>query len=206
MDKEKEIMKFAGKFLHALLHKCLKECGGNLSAIQFPVFKKFLTCRVKRELEYYRHYLDKALVLHQAGVGLDDDDIEDLMEGSRDIDKCLSRDILLLPIRIKFDYEKILPLRKERAVKQVEIFLRMLDADGAKDYKEMVRMSFNREEFTDLNNEVLEIYAEENFIINTSLTSIIEVDSEEIANRMHCSMLDLGFRMNAEITGSIFDK
>jgi hypothetical protein len=205
IDREKEIIKFAGWFLHALLHRCLKECGRNISAVQYPVFKKFLTCRVKRELEYYRHYLNKAVVLNEVELDLDEDDIHELMEGSRDIDKCLSRDILFLPIRIRFDYDKILPLRRERARKQVSLFQRLLSAEETHDYHELVRKAFSKQEFLDLHNEILEIYAEETFIINTSLTSVIDVDSEGIANRMHCSMIDLGFKMNTVLAETIFE-
>ncbi len=204
IDKEKEIMKFAGWFLHALLSRCLKECGKNISAIQYPVFKKFLKCRVKRELEYYGHYLDMAMILHEARVDASEGDIDELMEGSRDIDQCLSRDIMFLPIRIQFDYERILPLRRERAKKQVSIFKRLLSAADAKDYHDLVRKTFSKQGFLDIQNEILEVYLEETFIINSSITSVIDVDSEGIANRMHCSMLDMGFKMNTELVDAIF--
>ncbi|GBD99222.1 hypothetical protein BMS3Abin07_01256 [bacterium BMS3Abin07] len=204
LDKEKEIMKFAGWFLHALLHRCLKQCGRNISIIEFPVFKKFLTCRVKRELEYYRAYLDMAIVLCNAGAEASDRDIDELLEGSRDLDQCLSRDILFLPIRVHFDYDKILPLRRARATKQISLFKRLLSTEGADDYNELVRKTFTKEEFLDLHNEILELYIEETFIINSSLTSVINVDSEGIANRMYCSMLDMGRAMNREIAATIF--
>lgn len=206
IDKEKEIMKFAGWFLHALLHKCLNECGKTISAIQFPVFKKFLSCRVKRELEYYRHYLDMAVILVESGTDLSEYDIDDLIEGSRDIDKCLTRDILLLPIRIHFDYETILPLRRQRSAKQVSIFKGLLIPEGAQDYHDLVRKAFSREQFLDLHNDILELYAEETFIINSSLSSIIDVDSKGIAHKMHCSMLDIGFGMNRQLADTIFGK
>jgi hypothetical protein len=204
VDREKEIMKFAGWFLHELLHRCLKECGKNVSAVQYPVFKKFLTCRVKRELEYYKQYLNKAVVLNEENMDLDEHDLDELMEDSRDVDKCLSRDILLLPIRIRFDYDKIIPLRRERARKQVALFRRLLSAGNGSNYHELVRNAFGKQEFLDLHNEILEIYAEETYTINASLTSVIDVDSEGMANRMHCSMIELGFRMNTELVKTIF--
>ncbi len=204
LDKDREIMNFAGWFLHALLHRCLKECGKNIPAVQFPVFKKFLTCRVKRELEYYKQFLRLATILNDIKTGASEDDIDELLEDSRDIDRCLSRDILFLPTRVHFNYDEILPLRRRRAKKQVKLFQRLLTMEGADDYHDLVRKTFSKSEFIELHNDILELYAEETFIINGSLTSIIDVDSEGIAHRMHCSMIDMGFKMNRELAETVF--
>ena len=99
----------------------------------------------------------------------------------------------------------ILPLRRERAKKQIKLFQRLLATEGAEDYHDLVRKTFSKHEFTDLHNDILELYAEETFIINSSLTSVIDVDSEGIAHRMHCSMIDMGFKMNMELAETIFE-
>lgn len=197
-------MRFAGWFLNALSERCLKECGRALTAIQFPVFKRFLSYRVKRELQFYRLCLDLAAVLAEAGCDIRDMDIDEAIEGSIDIDNRLRRDIKLLPIRIDYDYKKIMPIRKERIEKQTSLFIRFLSTGDVIDYNEMVRKAFDRHEFLERNNDILEHYVDEAFIINSSIKSMVDVDSEAIANRMYCSMLDIGISLNKQIADSIY--
>ncbi len=206
IDTEKEIMQFADWFLHTLFKRCLDECGRKVSVIQFPVFKKFLMHRVKRELEYHRDYLDLAVTLHQAGRQITEDDLDELIAVGRDIDQFLLRDIKFLPVKICFDYEKLTPLRRKRARHQVGLFQQLLATKDGADYHDLVRKSFgnNKERFLNLHNEILEIYAEETFIINCTLTSAMKVDSEAIANRMYCSMLDIGLQTNKEVADAVF--
>ena len=149
-------------------------------------------------------YLELATVLIEAKAAISESDIDEVMEGSFDLDKCLSRDIKFLPIRIHFDYDKILPLRRERARKQVALFMQLLSTDDARDYYDMVRKTFSKDDFLALNNELVELYTEEAFVINSSLSSIIDVDSEGIANRMYCSMLDIGIGINKELSDKIY--
>ncbi len=180
-------MQFADWFLHTLFKRCLDECGRKVSVIQFPVFKKFLLCRVKRELEYHRDYLDLAMTLHQDRREITDDDLDELIAVGGDIDGFLLRDIKFLPIKVRFDYEKLVPLRRKRARRQVGLFHRLLATENGVDYHQLVRKSFknNKGQFLMLHNEILEIYAEETFIVNSTLTSVMKVDSEGIANRMY---------------------
>ena len=206
MDKEKEIREFAEWFLKTLSERCIKNCGKIMSAVQLPVFKKYLSRRIKRELQFYELCLDTASVLHEAGVRISEADIDEIMEHSIDLDNRLQRDIRFLPIRIEFDYKKILPLRKERTRRLVHLFMRLLATDDAKGYDDMVRKAFGKEEFRELNNEILELYAEEAFIINSSIKSLINVDTEELANRMYCSMLDVGIGLDREIADRIFNE
>ncbi|NOZ26411.1 MAG: hypothetical protein GXO94_10035 [Nitrospirae bacterium] len=206
MDKETEIMRFAEWFLYALSERCIKYCGKAVSSVQFPVFKKFLFARIKRELQYYRLCLDTAAVISEAGGSVCDGDIEEIIEGSIDLDRRLKGDIRLLPIRIDFAYDKILPLRRERTRMLVQLFVKLLGSGATMDYNEMVRKAFDREVFLELNNEILELYTEEAFIVNSSIKSLINVDSEAIAHRMYCSMLDVGIGLNREMTDCIFGK
>ncbi|MEC4686185.1 MAG: hypothetical protein VST71_10695 [Nitrospirota bacterium] len=206
MDKETEIMRFAKWFLYALSERCIKYCGKAVSSVQFPVFKKFLFARIKRELQYYRLCLDMAAVINEAGSGICAMDVEEVIEGSIDLDCRLKGDIRFLPIRIDFKYEKILPLRKERTERLIHLFVRLLGSVEAEDYDDMVRKAFKKEEFLELNNEILELYTEEAFVVNQSITSLVNVDSEAIAQRMYCSMLDVGIGLNRELTECIFEK
>lgn len=205
-DGEKEILRYAGCFLDTLVERCLKKCGSSLSSLQFPVFKKFLSYRVKRELQFYGLCLDLASVLTEADSVLKDHDLDELVEESIELDNRLERDITLLPLRIRFDYEKILPVRKERIKKQIYLFMQILSSDDAGCYHDMVRKAFNKELFLELNNDLLELYAEEAFIINASLKSLIRFDSVGMAHRMYCSMLDLGIGLNGETAGAIFSR
>ncbi len=206
MDREKEIMKFAEWFLCTLSERCIKNCGKAVTSVQFPVFKKFLFLRIKRELQYYRLCVDMASVIHEAGGTVSEADVEEVVEGTVSLDKRLLRDIRFLPVRVDFSYEKLLPLRRERTRRLILLFLRLLGSEGAEDYDGMVREAFTREEFLELNNEILELYAEEGFIINSSMKSVVEIDSAAIADRMYCSMIDVGIGLNRELTERIFGK
>lgn len=203
-DKEKEIMNFAGWFLHSLAQRWLKECGKNVSIIHFSVFKKFLACRVKRELQYYGSYHDLASALVEAGRQISENDINELMEESFDLDTCLKRDIKFLPIWIYFDYDRILPLRRKRAEKQISYFMRLLSTNGAADYHNLVRRAFSKKEFLELHNELVELYADETFIINSSVKSFFEVNSEVTAQKMRRSVLDIGIGLSRETAELIF--
>lgn len=202
-SKEKEIIRFGEWFLNTLSERCLEQCGKNLSAVQFQVFKKFLSQRIKREIQFYHLCLNTASALTDAGTRLAEADIDEIIEESIDLDIRFRRDIALLPIRVDFDYEQIAPFRRERAKYQVFLFARLLRKDGA-DYHALVREAFSRNEFLDLHDDILEIYAEEAFVINLSIKSIIDIDVESTAYRMHCSMLDIGFKMNRKLIDTIF--
>ncbi len=206
MDKEKEILRFAEWFLETLSERCIRYCGRAVSAVQQPVFRKFLSRRVKREYQFYRLCLDTASVLSEASMPLSEEDIEEVMEESIELDRRLLRDIRFLPVRIEFHYEKILPLRRERTRKLITLFMRLLATEGAEDYDAMVRKAFGKEEFRELNNEIVELYAEEAFLINSTIRSVIEIDSEALANRMYCSMLDVGIGLDREVADRIFGR
>lgn len=206
VDKEREIMRFAKWFLYALSERCIKYCGKDVSSVQFPVFKKFLFARIKMEFQYYKLCLDVAAAINEAGNSICDRDVEEVIEGSIDLDGRLKGDIRFLPIRIDFAYEKILPLRKKRTEMLILLFVKLLGSGEAEDYDDMVRKAFKKEGFLELNNEILELYIEEAFIVNQSITSLVNVDSEAIAQRLYCSMLDVAIRLNRELTDSIFER
>lgn len=203
MSKKKSIMEFGESFLRTLSEQCIQTCGRSLSAVQFPVFKKFLSLRIKREIQFYYICLDMAETLVETGTGLDKHEVEDIIEESKLLDKKFKRDIMLLPLRVDFDYDVIIPLRKERTVFQVGLFTKLLKS-GGEVYEEMAHAAFSKDEFVDIHNEILELYAEEAFVINLALRSVIEIDTEGTAYRVHCSMLDIGVKLNREIADRIF--
>ena len=192
-------------FLHALARKFLNEGRKSVSAVQYPVLRKFLTCRLKRELQYYRSYQEMASVLVEAGSAISESDLDELMEDSFDMDKCFTRDIMLLPVWIRYDYEKILPLRRERAKKQISLFMRLLSTDGATDYNDLVTRTFSKNEYLEMYDELVELYADETFIINSSLKSLVDVDGNRISRTMRTLILEIGMRMNREIVDLIFN-
>lgn len=203
LTKEKEIMKFASSFLESLSELCLQACGKALTAIQFPVFKKFLAHRIKREIEFYNLCLNTASVLVETNTKLTADDLDEIIEESICLDKCFKRDILFMPVWIEFDYDSILPMRRQRAKLHVRLFERLLKTHES-DYYCMVSKAFEKQEFLYLHNDILELYAEEAFLINRALKSFVEIDTEATAHRMHCSMLDIGFKLNRELAKKIF--
>ncbi len=204
-DKEKELMQSAEWFLDTLAQRCLKKSKRIVPALQFPVFKKFLACRVQRELQYYRSYCDLASVLVEVESNISEHDLDELMEDSFFLDRCLARDLVFLPLRIHFDYARILPLRRERARKQTSLFMRLLSTEEAKDYYDMLRKAFNKKEFLQVYNELVILYTDETFIINSSLKSIVGVNSKKIAERLYSSILDIGIEMNREMADTIYD-
>jgi hypothetical protein len=201
---EREILRFAEWFLRTLSGKCVVNCGRILSSVQFPVFKKFLNFRVKRELQFYSLLLDLASVIHESGSTISDKEIDEVIRESIEIDKMLKRDIILLPLRIDYDYERIVPLRRKRSETQIYIFSRLLDVVGPVDYHEMVRKAFDRDEFYSLNRSLLELYAEEALIINSSIRSFVKADIEEIAYIMYTRMIDVGEEIYSEVEDTIF--
>lgn len=203
-NKEKEILKFAERFLYILSERCLKECGSTLPSFHYPVFKKFLMYRTKREFQFYKKCLDVASAMVSANCRISDHDVEDVVVDSIYLDDCLKRDIMLLPIRFCFDYDRILPLRRERIKKQIDLFRRFLSTGDVRDYNEMVRAAISEKDYATVNNELLELYAEEAYLVNSSLTSLVTVDSVVIAERIHCSMLDVGIGLNREIARKIY--
>lgn len=205
MRKETIIMKHAEEFLSALSRHCISHCGRNFSTVEMPVFKKFLNYRVKRELEFYRHCLEHASVLRESGTRLTSEDIDEIIDESIGIDKKLLRDIRFLPIRISFNYKRILPLRRKRAELQIRLFYRLLGASSSDSFSSMVKEVFSKKEYLDINNDIVELYTEEAFIINSTIKSIIKIDSETLAHNMYCSMLDVGFKLNRDFAKRLFD-
>ncbi len=203
-DKETEILRHAERFLQALTEYCLKECGGKLSPLEFPVFKKFLNYRIRREIEFNRLCLIHAAVLNETGTEITGGDLEELYEESRLLDGRLMRDIRFLPFRITMNYDEIRPLRMERIRKLVSLFQRLLSVDSPSDYPDMVRKAMSREEYLNINDEIVELYAEEAYIINSSIHSFFKTDTRSIAERMYCSMIDVGFTLNRKVAQEIY--
>jgi hypothetical protein len=204
-DREREIMEHVEWFLHTLSRKFLKKGRKSVPAVQYPVLRKFVNCRVERELKYYRSYHEMASVLVEAGSAISESDLDELMEDSFHMDKCFTRDIILLPVWIRYDYEKILPIRRERAKKQISLFMRLLSTEGATDYNDLVTKTFSKNEYLEMYDELVELYADETFIINLSLKSLVDVDSNRISRKMRTLVIEIGMRMNREIVDLIFD-
>ncbi len=205
INREKELLSYAEGFLKELSKRCLFHCGKGLSAFQLPVFKKFLSCRIRRELQFYKLCLNQAVVLVEAGADISEDDITEVLYESFKVDEGLKRDIIFLPIRIDYDYDKLIPPRRKRIEKHIILFKRLLSAGNGKDYDGMVRKSFSKDEFIGINDDIVELYAEEAFILNLSLKSVIPVNSEDLAHKMYCSMIDVGFKLNRESAERIFN-
>ncbi|MBI5198815.1 MAG: hypothetical protein HZA09_02230 [Nitrospirae bacterium] len=207
MSKCDEIQKFNTKYLNLLTERCLKECGRLVSLFHFPVFKKFVDERVKKDLSYYRLCLDLALSLNDKGSRVSREDIDDLLDDAKDIDKKFINAISYLPLRLTMDYEKIDKFRRERTVLLVNLYLKLLKRGNEKiTYKEMVKGSYKKKEFIELNNNLLDLYAEETFIINSSLRTIIPMDVNAMANRLYCTMQDMGRGLNTEVANEIYEK
>jgi hypothetical protein len=192
--KKSSIMDHGKDFLDRLTERCLTECSKVLIPFGVPVFKKFLKYRTQRELELNREALDTAEVLHSTGTNLSYEDIDELLQTSRFIDKKLQRDIFLLPIRINFNYEKVLPIRKRRLEILTTYFKMLLDTCQMT-YKEMVRRALSKKDYIDINSDVVELYAEEAYEVNLCIKSPVKIDLEQMAQRIHCSMIEVGMNI-----------
>lgn len=64
------------------------------------------------------------------------------------------------------------------------------NAENAKDYNGMIKKIFEKGEFLKLDNEIIVLDTKEAFIINSSIKSLISIDSKRIAYRMYYSMSD----------------
>lgn len=206
MSKSDEIQRFNTKYLNLLTKKCLKECGRLVSLLHFPVFKKFVDERVRKDLSYYRLCLDLALRLYEENSRVSREDIDDLLDDAKEIDKKFIKAISCLPLRLTMDYEKIDKFRRERTILLVNLYLKLLKTGDKKvSYKDMVNEAYKKKEFIELNNNLLDLYAEENFIINSSIKSVIPMDIDGMANRFYCIMQDLGRGLNTEIANEIYN-
>jgi hypothetical protein len=205
MSKGDEIEKFNTKYLKLLTKRCLKECGRAVGVLQFPVFKKFVDERVKKDLSYYRLCLDLALSLHEESSRLSREDIEEILDDAKEIDKKFIKAISYLPLRMTMDYEKIDKFRKERTNLLVGLYLKLLKTgDESVTYNDMVKEAYKKKEFIELNNNLLDLYAEETFVINSSLKSLIPMDINGIANRLYCTMQDMGRGLNTDVANEIY--
>jgi len=175
-----------------------------MGTLELPVFKKFLSYRVNRELEFNEACLSIASVLYENNLKLTTEEIDELAETTKLLDKKLLRDIKLLPLRINFDYKMITPLRRKRIELLVSLFLALLRTEGTSSYEEMVYSAFDMNQYLDINNEILELYSEEAFIINSTIKSIIKIDTESLAHKMYCMMIDVGYKLNREIAERIY--
>ncbi len=198
------LIQFGEDFLGELCRRCLEECGRSLTSIERAVMKRFLEARVRRERELNRECIEVAEVIGEVGGALSGHDLEELIEKSMILDKKLLRDIRFLPIEVTFDYERIAPYRSERLRKQTGFFLKMLSSGTGLDYSEMARGAYNRDDYLEINDELIELYAEEAYLINSSLKTPFSIGRKDLAERMYCSMIDLGRRLIRERASIIF--
>lgn len=206
MSKGDEIQRFNAKYLKLLTKRCLKECGRAVSLLHFPVFKKFVDERVKKDLSYYCLCLDLAMRLHEEGSLVSKEDIEWIIEDAKEIDKKFIRAISYLPLRLTMDYEKIDKFRKERTNLLVDLYLKLLKTgDESVTYNDMVKEAYKKKEFIELNNNLLDLYAEETFVINSSLKSLVSIDINGMANRLYCTMQDMGRGLNTDVAEEIYN-
>ncbi len=198
------IIQFEEKFLEELCRKCVEECGRSLTSIERAVMRRFLEARVRRERELNRECIEVSEMLKEIGCAVAEQDLEELIEKSMILDKKLLRDIRFLPIEVSFDYERIIPYRRERLKKQTGFFLKMLSSGTSRDYGEMARKAYSRDEYLEINDELIELYAEEAYLINSSLKTPFSIGRKDLAERMYCSMIDLGRRLIRERASIIF--
>jgi len=206
MSKGDEIERFNKKSLILLSERCLRECGKAVSLLHFPVFRRFVNERLKRDLTYYRLCLDFAIELQETGLKASEDDIEGILKEAVEIDRRFLRAISYLPLKLTIDYKEINRFRKERTVLLLGLYLNLLRV-GYEDasYKEMVKGAYKKKDFIELNDSLLDLYAEEIFIINSSLKAMVPIgDIEAIAHRLFCTMQDMGRRLNREIADEIY--
>lgn len=206
MSKREEIERFNKKYLTLLTKRCIKECGRVVSLIQFPVFKKFVNERLKKDLGYYSLCLDLAVELYEANCKASDEDIENLLEETKEIDRKFLGAISHLPLRLTMEYEEIENFRKERTILLIDLYLQLLrvgDEDAT--YKEMVKGAYKKNDYIELNDSLLDLYAEETFIINNSLRSLIPMDVNTLSHRLFCTMQDMGRRLNREVADEIYN-
>ncbi len=190
--------------MRELSFMCLEECGRNLSSVERAVMKRFLSARIKRETEFIRECLEMAETVMETGGALSTVDINDVLEHSYTIDRKLLRDIRFLPMELSYDYNDINPFRRERIAKQIFFFLRLLGVSGGGCYEEIVRNACNYAEYLKLNEEILDLYAEEAYIINSSIRTPFMRVKKDLADRIYCSMLDIGRRLLRGETERIF--
>jgi hypothetical protein len=204
--KEKEIQRFNVRYLTLLTERCLKECGRVVSLIQFPVFKKFVDERLKKDVGYYSLCLDLAEELYEAGCNASDEDIENLLEETKEIDRKFIRAISHLPLRLTMEYDEIKNFRKERTILLLDLYLQLLKVgDEDTTYKEMVKGAYKKNDYIELNDNLLDLYAEEIFIINNSLRSLIPMDVNTLSHRLFCTMQDMGRKLNREVADEIYN-
>ncbi len=154
---------------------------------------------------YYRHCLDLAIELQQAGYKVSNEDIDELLNEAKEIDRKFQRSIFHLPLRLVLDYEKINKLRKRRTFILVNLYLRLLKAgDEDATYKEMVMKTFKKRNFIELNDTLLDLYSKESFILSSSLRSLIPMDVQALAERLYLHMRGLGRRLNREAASEIY--
>lgn len=199
------IQKYGEMFLRELSFMCLEECGRNLSSVERSVMKRFLNARVRREAEFIKECLEMAETVRETGGELSTNDVDEVMEHSYTIDRKLLRDIRFLPIELSYDYNDINPFRRERIRKQTLFFLKLLGVSGGC-YEEIVRKACNDAEYLKLNEEILDLYAEEAYIINSSIRTPFMLVKKDLADRIYCSMLDIGRRLLKGETERIFSK
>lgn len=68
----------------------------------------------------------------------------------------------------------------------------------------MVKGAYSKKDYIDTNNTLLDLYAEEIFILNSSLKSLIPLDVEGLAHRLFCTMQEIGRKMIREIADEIY--
>ncbi|MBI5198814.1 MAG: hypothetical protein HZA09_02225 [Nitrospirae bacterium] len=154
---------------------------------------------------YYRHCLDLAIELQQVGYKVSNEDIDELLNEAKEIDRKFQRSIFHLPLRLVLDYEKINKLRKRRTFILVNLYLKLLKAgDEDATYKEMVMQTFKKRNFIELNDTLLDLYSKESFILSSSLRSLIPMDVMALAERLYLHMRGLGRRLNREAASEIY--
>jgi hypothetical protein len=124
-----------------------------------PFFRTYMNANVAKEVDKDRLIIEYAAARHREGRACCDDDIEEMFELTKQVDKAFLRKVTIPSLSIKVRYEDIEAIRKSR-INCISRCVHDLLASWKDDrpVEDAVRAAYTEQEFKGTMTEILHLY------------------------------------------------
>lgn len=181
--------------------------GRSILFLPLPFFHAYMDANVGKEIEKDRLIIEHAAAAFDAGTGICDEDVEDIFEKTKAVDKKFLRKVSIPSLSIKVRYDDISEIRKQRikylAGKVVDI-LHVWDDDAT--FSDAVKKTCTDKLFREAVVRILHLYNLETRMLSRSIRLFAPLHSavEAFADALFDVMEEVTEEMADECTKKIF--
>jgi len=178
-----------------------------LFKLLLPPFKSFIEINLEKEIDKTHAVVFCAVEAVRLGQPPDHTYTEQLLRQSRDIDQAFLQNAHSLSSAIQINYPEIDQVRQRRIELVIDAAYQVLAHwQGRKALRQVITGLYNREQFSMLLFEILNLYIEETRVLSKSVKIPRQLTRfrDSLLNTVHAVMRQVAGQLVPDLTGRIF--